>query len=178
MALPTQIPSINENEIQQLEQEIEQLEQQRSQEEEKFKKNMNKLKADVKQAGVKNDMMRIKVKEKYQEARLNELRYRQLSRKVPHKTLKPLFTVRDRENMKNSQSTHYDRQPLTTRGPFSKNEKTKVSSQTEFKIKKRKLPSVNKSKRKSIQNSEIAEEEPEEDRQKLLGLIFFIKPHL
>ncbi|CAI2365959.1 unnamed protein product [Moneuplotes crassus] len=166
-ALPA--PEIDENEIQQLEKEIEQLETQKREGEEKFKKVMTKMKADVKKAATENDMMRIKVKEKDQEARLNELKYRQLSRKVPYKTLKPLFTVRDK-NMKNSKSTHYASQPLTSRGPFAKNDKTKIPSQTQFKIKKRKLPSVSKGKRRSTQSSEIVEEEPEDDRQKLLDL--------
>jgi len=126
---------------------------------------MKKIKADIKEAEEQNNMIATKVKEKDQEARLNELKFRQLRRRIPHKTLKPLFTVRNSKLKNSVSSTHYVSQPLTSRGPFNKNGTAKVGTHTQFKIKKRKLPSVTKSKRSNLQSPDVVIEEQEDERQ-------------
>lgn len=126
---------------------------------------MKKIKSDIKESETRNNILGVKIKEKDQEVRLNEMKVKQLNRRMPHKTLKPLFTARDRK-LKNSSSTYYKSQPMTSRGPFDKNSLSRVKNQTQFKIKKRKLPSVSRSKRSNLRSPEVVvEEEPEDERQ-------------
>ena len=63
---------------------------QKKQEEKKFEKLIRQVEARITQVEHDKNIWAIKLKEKDQEYRLNELRIKELKRQVPHKALKPL----------------------------------------------------------------------------------------
>lgn len=70
--------------------EIEDLEMLKKQEEKKFEKLIRQVESKLTQVEHDKNIWAIKLKEKEQELKLNELRIKELKRQVPHKALKPL----------------------------------------------------------------------------------------
>lgn len=81
---------INENEIDSLQRDIEQMDEHKVKEEQRYKKMVRKLKTNQDEMQQEIDALRLKLKEKEQEGRLNDLKFRELKRGIPHKTLMPL----------------------------------------------------------------------------------------
>jgi hypothetical protein len=81
---------LNEDQINQRIAEIEDLEYQKRQEEKKYEKLIKQVEGKIKTVEHDREIWLIKLKEKEQEYRLNELRIKELKRQVPHKALKPL----------------------------------------------------------------------------------------
>jgi len=93
-AMDTQQPQqINENDIEQLQREIKTLEKQKVVDEATFKEQVRQIKSTNEKEDHERNLIMIKVKEKEQEGRLNELKIKQLARKIPHKTLRPLHQL-------------------------------------------------------------------------------------
>lgn len=128
--------NISEKEIQDLNDEIQKLEEEKASNEESFKKVLRKLKFDVKEAESHTTLLSVKLKEKEQESRLDDLRIRELKRSIPHKTLKPLYTTRSPTHAQ--ATTHYSSHLKTSRKPFNKSSLSKVPSHTQLKPNKRK----------------------------------------
>lgn len=70
--------------------ELEEIENMKKQEEKKFEKLIRQVETKITQVEHDKNIWAIKLKEKEQEYRLNELRIKELKRQVPHKALKPL----------------------------------------------------------------------------------------
>lgn len=159
---PAPAREIHDNEIDEANREIEILEKQLKEEENNYKKKLRKFKFKVDEADAENNILAVKLKEKDQEGRLNDLRIRELKRGVPHKTLKPLNSSRMPETSQKA-TTHYPSHLNTTRKPFNKAGLSKVSSQTQFKIRKKKLPSMSRDKSKRFNHTDAVKEDDNED---------------
>jgi hypothetical protein len=83
--------------------EIEDLEYQKKQEEKKYEKLIRQVEARILQVEHDKNIWAIKLKEKDQEFRLNELRIKELKRQVPHKALKPLPSKENSKQQKRNQ---------------------------------------------------------------------------
>jgi hypothetical protein len=82
--------SLTEDQVNQRIAEIEDLGYQKRQEEKKYGKLIKQVEGKIKTVEHDREIWLIKLKEKEQEFRLNELRIKELKRQVPHKALKPL----------------------------------------------------------------------------------------
>ena len=97
-----------------------------------------KLQFEMEEAESERNIISVKLKEKEQESRLNDLKIKELNRSMPHKSLKPLNNVRDDDKTKPKASTHYPSNSQIKDQPFQSPGLSKVSSHTQFKIKKSK----------------------------------------
>jgi hypothetical protein len=82
--------SLTEDQVNQRIAEIEDLGYEKRQEEKKYGKLIKQVEGKIKNVEHDREIWVIKLKEKEQEFRLNELRIKELKRQVPHKALKPL----------------------------------------------------------------------------------------
>lgn len=133
---PTPAQNVNDNEIEVLQREIDRLEEQKNKEEQQFKAKLRKLMFTIEETEAENSIIGVKLKEKDQEVRLNELRIKELKRGVPHKSLKPLNSSRVTGYNPNNVATQYTTQMNTARQPFSARSLSKGHSHTQFKIHK------------------------------------------
>lgn len=81
---------VDQEELIKLNIEIAHLERQLVDEENELKQKLRKLTFQADEAEAENNILAVKVKEKDQESRLDDLKIRELKRGIPHKTLKPL----------------------------------------------------------------------------------------
>jgi colicin import membrane protein len=88
--------------------ELEELEYQKKQDEKKFEKLIRQVETKITQVEHDKNIWAIKLKEKEQEFRLNELRIKELKRQVPHKALKPLSNKENSKNQKKRQQKPID----------------------------------------------------------------------
>jgi len=107
--------------------EVEELEHQKKQEEKKFQKLIRQVEAKITQVDYDKNIWSIKLKEKEQEFRLNELRIKELKRQVPHKALKPLNNKESSKNQKKRKQVQDPRAHMkkSLKNSPSKNKSTK-----------------------------------------------------
>ena len=134
------VTDFDSNEISKIKNEVNVLEESKNQQEAELKKNLRKLQFDIDEAELQRNIISVKLKEKEQEIRLNDLRIKELTRSMPHRSLKPLSRPRDDEGKGRSRvSTYYPENPNSKSQLFSANKLSKVNSQTQFKLKKLKV---------------------------------------
>lgn len=114
---------LSEDQINQRIAEIEDLEYQKRQEEKKYEKLIKQVEGKIKTVEHDREIWLIKLKEKEQEYRLNELRIKELKRQVPHKALKPLpKDTKDRNSAKlrSSEPKPAEQKPKVEKSPVAK----------------------------------------------------------
>jgi hypothetical protein len=155
----------DDKEILELEIEIENLEKKRVDDEIALLERARKQKAESDQAEEEYNEVAVKLKEKDQECRLNELKIRQLRRGIPHKTLRPLVGSNSKTHYNSHASlTRYKNGQLNTaRAPFKASEIDKAVSRTHLKVSKKKLPSVKRNNKMKINKTEVVLDEPKEN---------------
>jgi len=140
--------------------EIEELEAFKKHEEKKYERLIRQVEAKITQVEHDKNIWAIKLKEKDQEFRLNELRIKELKRQVPHKALKPLPTKENSKNQKKRNQKPPVEEKLKSKKTIDTGtNKSKVTKQTSMDNKKKEPPKADK-KETSIQAKHEEEEEP------------------
>lgn len=83
-------PVINENELDELERDIQNLENQLKSDQYKYEKLHKKMLNDINDATKESDIVRLKLKEKESEVKINKMKINEIRRSMPRKSLLPM----------------------------------------------------------------------------------------